>query len=362
MFALGATLAAILTGKPAFVGMSVPEVVGRAAQADLAGVRERLTNSGGDSELIALALECLSADVAQRPPDGHAVATAVAAYRAGVEARLKQAETERAEAVVREGEQRKRRRTVQLAGVVVAVVLLAGLSVSLWQMLRAQEERDAKDVALQAEQRARADETNARQQAFTALRSMTADVVEKKFTQSTVLTEDDRAFLRDIIKQFDAFAAIKGDDADSRALRAEGRFRVGAIRIRLGELNEATQDFDQAVSVYKQLAADFPTRAQFGEHLTDSLNNRANLLRATGRLKQAEQDYDLAVSSYQRLAADYPSRPELRQELANSHNNRGTLLRATGRLQEAEKDFDQAVSILRNWPPTFPPGPGSGKS
>ena len=59
---------------------------------------------------------------------------------------------------------------------------------------------------------------NARQQAFTALRSMTADVVEKKFTQSTVLTEDDRRSC-DIIKQFDAFAAIKGDDADSRALR-----------------------------------------------------------------------------------------------------------------------------------------------
>ena len=105
----------------------------------------------------------------------------------------------------------------------------------------------------------------------------------------------------------------------------------------MGELNEATQDFDQAVSVYKQLAADFPTRTQFGEHLTDSLINRANLLRATGRLKQAEQDYDLAVSGSQRLAADYPSRPELRQELANSHNNRGTLLRDTGRLRRPKR-------------------------
>ena len=52
---------------------------------------------------------------------------------------------------------------------------------------------------------------------------MTADVVERKFAQGTVLTEDDRAFLRGVIAQFDAFAAIKGDDADSRAVRAEGR-------------------------------------------------------------------------------------------------------------------------------------------
>ena len=71
------------------------------------------------------------------------------------------------------------------------------------------------------------DERRPGEQAFAALRSMTADVVERKFAQRTVLTEDDRAFLRGIIAQYDAFAAIKGDDADSRAVRAEGRLRVG---------------------------------------------------------------------------------------------------------------------------------------
>jgi serine/threonine protein kinase len=110
VFALGATLAAILTGQPAFVGTSKRQVIEGAARADLADVRERLTKSGADGELIALGLRCLSADVAKRPADGRAVAALVAAYRAGVEARLKQAETQRAEALVREGEQRKRRR------------------------------------------------------------------------------------------------------------------------------------------------------------------------------------------------------------------------------------------------------------
>jgi serine/threonine protein kinase len=177
VFALGAMLAAILTGQPAFVGTSKREVIERTGRADLADVRERLTNSGADVELIALALRCLSANVAERPVDGHAVAAEVAAYRAGVEARLKQAETERAEAVVREAEHRKRRRTVQVAGGIIAVVLLAGLSVSLWQMLRAMEakaeantkaqqardERDAKERALKAEEKARQAEGRALQ-------------------------------------------------------------------------------------------------------------------------------------------------------------------------------------------------------
>jgi serine/threonine protein kinase len=361
VFALGATLAEILTGQPAFVEASRRELIDRAARADLADVRRRLTNSGADGELIALALRCLSANVAERPVDGRAVAAEVATYRAGVEARLKQAETERAEALVREAEQRKRRRTVQVAGGVIAAVLLAGLSVSLWQMFRAidaegqanenarkaQDESDAKDLALK-------DEAKARQQAFAALRSMT-DVFEKRFAQNVVLTEDDRAFLRGVIAQFDALAAIKGeDDADTRAVRAEGRVRVGDMRSRLGEFKEAEKDYDQALSIQQLLAADFPSRPEFRQDLAHSHNSRGILLRGTGRPHEAEKDYDQALSISKQLVADFPTRPEFRRELALSHNNRGILMNATGRLQEAEKDYNQALNIYKQLATDFP--------
>jgi serine/threonine protein kinase len=371
VFALGATLAAILTGQPAFVGASKRELIDRAARADLADVQARLTSSGADGELIALALSCLSPSVAQRPVDGRAVAALVAAYRASVEARLKQVDTERAEALVREAEQRKRQRTVQAAAGVIAVVLLAGMSVSLWQMFRAQgaegqanqnaqkarDEATAKDLALKAEQQARADETKARQQAFDALRSMTAEVVERKFTQGTVLTEDDRAFLRGVIAQFDAFAAIKGDDVESRVVRAQGRFRVGNMRRKLGELQEAKKDYDQALRIWKRLAADFPSQPGFRHEQARSHVNRGLLLSATGRLQEAEKDYDQALSILKQLPADFPSAPEFRLDLAKSHVNRGLLLSATGRLQEAEKDYDRALSLQKQMAADFPSRP-----
>src|SRR5262249_12415647 len=136
----------------------------------------------------------------------------------------------------------RRHRGPVAAAALVLLTLVGGMAGTAWGLVRAEhqrqmaeakeqeavDERDAKDVALKAEQQARADETKARQQAFAALRSMTTDVVERKFAQGTVLTEDDRAFLRRVIAQYDAFAAIKGHDADSRAVRAEGRFRVGS--------------------------------------------------------------------------------------------------------------------------------------
>src|SRR5262249_54437808 len=188
----------------------------------------------------------------------------------------------------------------------VVVVLVAGLGVSLWQMVRAMdaegraksneaaanEERDLKAKALEAE-------TKARQQAFAALRSMTADGVEREVAPGAVLTDDDTAFLRGVIAQFDACAAIRGDDADGGAARAEGRFRVGRMRYRLGELKEAEADHDAALGIYKQLGADFPTRPEFRQELGNSHNNRGNLLRATGRLQEAEADIGPALGSRQ---------------------------------------------------------------
>jgi serine/threonine protein kinase len=372
VFGLGGILCVILTGQPPFAGADQAEVLRQAAAGNVAEAFGRLDGCRADADLMALCKECLAPHRAERPRDAGEVAARMAAYQSAVQQRLRQAELERAAAEAREAEQRRRRRMLLTASGVIALVLLAGLSVSMWQMFRAidaegqakqnaqqaEDEATAKALALAAEQQAREDETKARQQAFAALRSMTADVVEKKFAQGTVLTEEDRAFLRGIIAQFDAFAEIKGDDTDSRAVRAEGRFRVGWMRSRLGELKEAESDWDQALSIYNQLAADFPTtQAQFRQQLARSHINRGNLVKDTGRLQEAEKDYDQAIRIFKQLAADFPSRPEFRQELALSHSNRGLLLSATGRLQEAEKDYDQALSLAMQLAADFPNRP-----
>jgi eukaryotic-like serine/threonine-protein kinase len=127
VFALGAILAAILTGKPAFVGTTARETIEKAARGDLSETLERLAASGADSELTALAKECLAADRSERPVDAKQVTTRVADYRLGVEQRLRQAETAKAEALVREAEGKKRRRAMQWAAGIITALLLAGV-------------------------------------------------------------------------------------------------------------------------------------------------------------------------------------------------------------------------------------------
>jgi serine/threonine protein kinase/Tfp pilus assembly protein PilF len=140
VFALGGILCQILTGLPAYAG-------GRAvvrAQSELGIVDDafaRLDGCGARPELIALAKACLAKEPADRPATGQAVADAVGAFRAGVEGRLRAAETERAAAEARTVEQRKRRR-VQLALLAaVGLLLLGGGAAAWWQDRQAAERR-----------------------------------------------------------------------------------------------------------------------------------------------------------------------------------------------------------------------------
>ena len=125
VFALGGMLAAILTGRPPFSGNSVMETIARAVKCDLGETLSRLDVSGADPELLALCRRCLEARREDRPADGTelAVAVAVAEYRAEVEARLIQAERERAA----EAERLKRRRTQWALAGTAGLLMVAGL-------------------------------------------------------------------------------------------------------------------------------------------------------------------------------------------------------------------------------------------
>ncbi len=113
VFALGGILAAILTGKPPFAGNSVLDTIIRAAQAELGDTFARLDASGADAELVALCKRCLAAKADDRFANGTALTEAVAAYRAGVDARLRKAERDRAAAEARAREEQNTRREAE---------------------------------------------------------------------------------------------------------------------------------------------------------------------------------------------------------------------------------------------------------
>ena len=134
VFALGSILCEILTGEPAFIGRSSGEIQRKASRGELKDALDRLDGSGSDAELIALAKDCLAAELEDRPRHAGEVAARINAYQTGVQERLRLAEIARAEEKARAEEATKRARverdrlrlTVALAASVLGSVVLGG--------------------------------------------------------------------------------------------------------------------------------------------------------------------------------------------------------------------------------------------
>jgi serine/threonine-protein kinase len=347
VYSLGATLYCLLTGRAPFEGKDTGEVLRQVQAGAFAPPRQV-------KRAVPAALEavCLKG-MALRPADRYGSARAladdiehwladepVAAYREPWPARL-----------ARWG---RRHRPLVAAGAALLVTAVVGLGLGLaaveQERRHTANERDQKDEALRAE-------TRARTLAMQALRQLTDDVVEQQLARRAQLTDEDRRFLRDIQRQYEEFAALPGEDAEQRAIRAEGHFRVGLVRARLGEGQEAEAAYREALGLYQYLAADFPGRPEFRQDLAKTHGNLGNLLQDTGRPKEAEAAYAAALAIQKQLAADFPSRPEFRWELAKTHHNLGNLLKDTGRLQEAEAAFRDALAIFKQLAADFPGRP-----
>ena len=125
----------------------------------------------------------------------------------------------------------KRNQGAVVAASAILLCLVAGIIGTSIGLVWAVREGNAKDKALVAETEAKEAEQQARQKAIAALRALTDDVVENQMASGTQLTEANKEFLRKIIKHFEGFAAVTADDTESRAIRAEGYFRVGRMRL-----------------------------------------------------------------------------------------------------------------------------------
>jgi tetratricopeptide (TPR) repeat protein len=164
VFGLGGILAAVLTGRPPFVGETGESTRQMAAKGRVQDCFARLDGCGADPELVALCKRCLSPEKADRPADAGDVAKAVAALRAAADERARRAEVDRVRAD-------ERRRRVQLVTAAVVLLCVAGGAVGVWmtdqrnRQKLADADRKATEARLEGEKdaEARAREDQARQ-------------------------------------------------------------------------------------------------------------------------------------------------------------------------------------------------------
>jgi serine/threonine-protein kinase len=96
VFALGSILTEILTGVPAYRGVSADEILAHAALGATYEALSRLDVCQADRELIALARDCLNISPNNRPSHAGVVAQRITDHQNGVRERLKSAELAKA--------------------------------------------------------------------------------------------------------------------------------------------------------------------------------------------------------------------------------------------------------------------------
>ena len=381
VFALGAILCQLLTGKPPLSG-TAGTVIADCAAGKFDAAYTRLDSCGEDRELVVLCKRCLSVDREARPTTASEVAVAVAAFRSESEARAKRAEVERAEAAIQVAEQRKRRRQFQWAAGVAGGILLAGVVGTAVGLVLAREaekreakradgEEKAKIAAIKAEEeeaRQRGIAQNnakiaqdkekiaiaARDRALEALRATTGTDVEKLLGAKKELTANEQAYLLAIAKRWQAFADQEGTDEQTRAIRGEGLYQVASLYIRLGRREEARKWHRQALDVLGPLADDYPNVPRYKWNVANTHTSIAITFTHEGRWAEAEEHSRKAVALYDQMAADFSSTPRNRSDAALGHNALAVLLARAGRTVDAIPEYKRAVEIQEKLMADFP--------
>jgi len=251
-----------------------------------------------------------------------------------------------------------------LAGGIVLLALVVGIIGTTLGLIEAGRqrllvERQRNELAERnrALQAAHEQERLLNERARQAIETVMSETAIEQLTRQKELRPEQKDFLDKMIQYYAESAQEEAATEEERSRQARAYHRMGRMNQVLGRDKDSENAYRRAVSLFQQLAADFPTRPEFRQELATSLNLLGVLLLATGRLTEAESAKIEGLAILKQLAADFPNRPEFRQALAGFHQNLGHLLHVTGRLTEAESAQAEALAIRKQLAADFPADP-----
>ncbi len=242
----------------------------------------------------------------------------------------------------------RRNRTALVTSALIALALIVGAGVSVWQAIRATHAEQQVGATLRtAEDRL--------QLARTAVDEMYTQVAEKWLAQQGNLTDMQREFLEKALAFYQVFSEEEGTEPEVRNEAVVALQRVGAIQEKLGELTAAETAFIQSVKQSTDLVLQYPVRPEFRIDLATGRLALARIYRNTDRTKKAELEAD-GVNGYGLTKLETASLPDARyrERLARALQRLCGELTQAYRLPEAEAAVGSALKIWESLVKDFP--------
>ncbi len=244
----------------------------------------------------------------------------------------------------------RRNRRALVVVTAFVVLLLAAVVTLAYAVVAIDRERQQKVAALEAEGKRR-------KQTRAALDAMTSQIIADRLAKQPALSQEHKQFLEQALRYYEEFAADTGQDEESRAGVADAFHRVGLIRGRLGQFQDAETAYDRSRELFAGLVADFPNRPGHRHGLAGAFNSLGLLYRKTGRTPEAESFLMHSVTIHRELATDAAGAHTYRYHLARDLNDLAMLLKDLDRLPDAQEHYRQAVAIHEQLVAEFPNEP-----
>ena len=361
IYALGAILYELLTGKPPFSGASMLETLRRVLESEPTPPRQlRPSEPPGSSRrsvpraLETICLKCLEKEPARRYESADALAEDLRRFLAG-EPIL----------AIRTGPTRRfwswcRRKPI-IAGLAAALSasVVVGFALVTWQWRLADQQRDTAERGWAEAERQRGEADRQRASAAASLRQA-HDAVHTYFTlvsDSTLLDTPGMQPLRSQLLQsaLDHYIRFQQSGGDSPALRvdlAASYFRVALLH----HLNDRNDDSIAAlaggVERARELLLNPPDDPGFPQRLAGWAAGSGRRLHRYTKIpkdpRAAGETIQATIGLWEKFAQCYPNIPEFRVDIATLSCLLGEMLHEVKQYADAEKSLRHAKA---QWPP-----------
>ncbi len=328
VYALGAVLYELLTGRPPFKGTTPMDTLDQVCTRDPVPPSRLQPTVPRDLETVALA--CLRKESEKRYPTAVELADDLQRFLTGRPVLARPVGWP--ERLVKLA----RRNPVLSALLLLLVVAIgAGVGFGVWKQMRLIAERDRARSHFQMSMR--------------AIDELLTEVAEQDLAAEPRAEQTRRALLEKAMRFYQELLAVEAGDPSVAWEAARAARRTGDIYRLLGRYPDALTAYDQAAARFEKLRAAGRDDAELWREVALVHNWRGEVYRLTARLDDADAEYAAAAAIQTRLRTAAPTDPAPALDLAQSFYNRGIVAGQKGRYADAEARFREAADAL------FPP-------
>jgi len=325
IYALGAILYELLTGRRPFVARTLAELFDQIRHAPPALPSRVKSHVPRDLETICL--KCLEKLPAKRYASTEALADDLERALRGEPIQARPVGR-----IERLAKWTRRRPAVATLFLLSAVAAAAAVGGGVWHNIHLRAERDSSQRSFAL--------------AIRAVDKMLTEVAEEQLAVEPRMEQKRRLLLETALAFYEELFAQKQHDPAIQEHLGLGHKRLADIQRLLGRYDDAEKAYQQAIALLSMFSAASPAEVDLRRQLADAYDGYGELLRVTSRLDEAEARYRQAIEIEHSLAATHPGEAAYQADQARSHYNLAILLKDTNRLDAARGELATAIALL----------------